>query len=383
MEQIYEYTIKLLRYVLNGDVPQLNQDIDFEDLYGFSQKHGIENIMYVGLRDLEVNVPGETMLKFEEAYKGAIVLEAMQAIELETISDAFEKAGIDHIPLKGSVVKYLYPDPSYRKSGDIDILVRNVPKEIVNEIMFGFEYQTDEDFEHYEVHYGYEKPPFYEVEIHVQLLKSSNRAYKFCSNVWEYTKLKNGSNHCYEMTNEFLYIHLLAHLCNHLYMGGAGIKILMDFYVVRNELSLDENTLDKYLKKTKLADINEMVIKLMDKWFGNSYVEDENIELLEKVVFENGSFGTKEQKEKFRVNDSFAGRLQVLFRKIFLRKAILIKRYEALQGKNYPWIIMWLYRVYYALRYRRKNIKRRVEETFSDKHYEEGMENIIKAIKER
>ena len=45
MEKIYDYTIKLLRYVLKGDVPDLPNDVDFEKLYEFGRSHGVENML--------------------------------------------------------------------------------------------------------------------------------------------------------------------------------------------------------------------------------------------------------------------------------------------------------------------------------------------------
>ena len=61
---------------------------------------------------------------FAEDYDANIMLEATQALELENLAEEFEKAEIDYMPMKGSVVKYLYAMPDYRKSGDIDILIR-------------------------------------------------------------------------------------------------------------------------------------------------------------------------------------------------------------------------------------------------------------------
>ena len=64
MEKIYDYTIKLLRYVLKGDVPDLPNDVDFEKLYEFGRSHGVENMLYVGLKDLKIDVPKDVFQKF-------------------------------------------------------------------------------------------------------------------------------------------------------------------------------------------------------------------------------------------------------------------------------------------------------------------------------
>ncbi|MGN0161970.1 MAG: nucleotidyltransferase family protein, partial [Candidatus Ornithomonoglobus sp.] len=117
MEQIYDYTIKLIRYVLNGDVPELPENVDFEKLFAFGRSHGVENMLYVGLRDLKINVPTEIMKQFRTAYEIQIMVEATQALEYECLCEIFEEADIDFLPLKGIVIRNLYPMPDYRKSG--------------------------------------------------------------------------------------------------------------------------------------------------------------------------------------------------------------------------------------------------------------------------
>ena len=157
MGQIHKYIIELIRYVLNGDMPILPENIDFENLFLFSKSHGVENMVYVGLKGCNIPVPEPVMSKLEQEYQKAIMSEAVQAIELESLSMQMDASEIDHIPLKGSVIKYLYPMPDYRKSGDIDILIKRCDEKKATDILVANGYKLADDGDAHDIHISYFK----------------------------------------------------------------------------------------------------------------------------------------------------------------------------------------------------------------------------------
>lgn len=351
MEQIHTYTIKLIRYVLNGDIPELPRDIDFETLFEFGKSHGVENMLYVALRDLKADVPKDTMKKFKTAYERAMMIEAFQALELEAISNAFETAGICHIPLKGSVIKYLYPDPSYRKSGDIDILIKPDDKKRVHKIMHENGYLVDKADE-YELHEGYRKPPFILTEIHDRLVEKNNRAYAFLSNVWENVKPMPGTRHRYEMTDEMLYVFSVAHFAKHIKNGGAGIKFVSDMYVLSKK-EIDKNTVGEMLEKSRLSEFDSILSQLTDSWFGNCGDVSPSAERLEDFVLCGGSFGTEEQSRLLKKSAVFVNRKEKIkymitktYNGIFVNYASMRSKYPILLKHRYLLPIMWIVRMF-------------------------------------
>lgn len=336
MEKIYDYTIKLLRYVLKGDVPDLPNDVDFEKLYEFGRSHGVENMLYVGLKDLKIDVPREVFQKFYYSYLMSIKIDTLQTMELEKIGKAFEEAGIDYIPLKGSVVKYFYPMPNYRKSGDIDVLIKREDEENARKVLteqLGCSPFKASD--RYEVHSAYVSKTHVHIELHRQILRTANRAYKTFKNVWKYAILSDGSEHKHRLPHELLYIHQLAHFCHHIYRGGAGIRMLMDFYVMKKSIDFDEDALKYWLKKSNLVEIDNYVNNTVDKWFGNSYSLDEDVETLVKIILSGGSFGTREMGEKIHDSTGLNGRFRQLFKRVFLpADSLVIVRPDYVDGKN-------------------------------------------------
>lgn len=383
MNPVWEYTIKLIRFVLNGDVPEQPENIDYEELFAFGKSHGVENMLYAALRDLNIDVPEETMQKFKTAYEMQIMVEATQALEFEAIAKKFELLGIDFAVFKGTLLRYLYPMPDYRKSGDIDIIVKDISKEKMDKIMVDLGYDVDDCFDEYEVHDAYTKKPFIEVEIHKQLLKTTNRAYEFCLGVWEHSKPKIDGSHQYIMGNEFMYIYLLAHLCNHLYMGGAGIRILMDFYVVRRKVRFNEKLLAKYLKRTRLTELNNMVMKLIEKWFGDNYKTEQDAEILENIVFKNGSFGSSEMHDIIISSNTRTNKLYNVCQKLFVSADMLKGRYPILEQKPCLLPFFWIYRVFDIGFHERDTVHEKMKVIVGDNaKTDKNIKNIVKAVRD-
>lgn len=350
---VHKTTIDILRYVLTGKAEKITQDIDFNELYTFSKSHGVENMIYVGLRDMNIGVPEDIMAKFKQAYEIQIMVEATQALELEAIGRAFEEAGIDYIPLKGSVIKYLYPMPDYRKSGDIDILVREKDQKKADKIMKANGYIVDEQDE-YELHKGYRKPPFILVEIHDRLVEKNNRAYDALSKVWEYAELKKGTDHHYIIDDEFLYAFTVAHLCKHIKNGGAGIKFILDIYILqRNKKQSQKEKLYSIIKSANLSEFDLIVNEIVGKWFYDNTSISTKASVLEQFIFNGGSFGTVEQKKLLNDSKAFESKLGIkgykaeqIINGIFSNVRDMKKKYEFV--RKYPvllpaaWFVRWI-----------------------------------------
>lgn len=351
MEIIYIYTIKLIRYVLNGDIPELPENIDFEALYTFGRGHGVENMLYVGLRDLNISVTNETMEKFKTAYEMQIMVEAVQALELEAIGEAFEEAGIDYIPLKGSVVKYLYPMPDYRKSGDIDILIKEEAQESACGLAEKLGYKYNYIFNKHDVHFEFEKPPYMILELHRRLVGESNRAYGFARQIWNYANLTDGHKHRYELDINYMYVYLIAHIAKHLSGGGAGIKLINDIWLMKKENRLDREKTAYLLNIARLTEIEEYISELIGRWYHDIDKNDTVIDTLEAFVLRGGSFGTAVGQLSIRASDSEDKRayvrrskLKSLKKDIFEPYDYMLEKYPILKNHKYLLPIMWIYR---------------------------------------
>ena len=380
MESTYSYIVKIIRYVLCGQAFELGADTDFQRIYECSKRHGIENIVYVGLKDLNAPVPCEIMAKLEEEYQKAIMTEAVQAIELENLSSQFDEAGIDHIPLKGSVIKYLYPMPDFRKSGDIDILIKPADEKTAMDIIAGDGYSLIEDGDAHDIHISCFKPPMMLIEIHRALVRNKNRAYGFCSGVWENVSLCEGTKHRYKMSDEFLYVYLLAHLSKHISTGGAGIRLIADMYFANNKLDLDSDKLNLFLEKAQLTDINKMVLKLTARWFDGVYENDASTDILENLVLTGGSFGNTETKKIIDGNISKRKRISRFFKMIFPSKTSLLGKYPVLKRHGFLLPLVWIHRAFILLLFKRNSVMADIKENFDVQDIDNEYSELFKAV---
>lgn len=97
-----------------------NEQIDYPALYKFSKAHSIVNTVCYALEKLNM-LPEEYAAPFRRELKIGRAREAVQELELEEISAQLESRGIKYMPLKGSVMKHLYPRPDLRSMCDLDL----------------------------------------------------------------------------------------------------------------------------------------------------------------------------------------------------------------------------------------------------------------------
>ena len=120
----FRYLFALLRSALVGaklSESELEQfsDEQIPELSEMAQKHDVGHLLAYGLK-LNGLITREEAQK--SIYKAVIRCERIN-YELEQVCAALEKAQIQFLPLKGSVLRKYYPEEWMRTSCDIDVLV--------------------------------------------------------------------------------------------------------------------------------------------------------------------------------------------------------------------------------------------------------------------
>ena len=112
-----------------------------------------------------------------------------QMVLIAQIKTLFQKEHIDHIFLKGTKLKTLYPESYMRGMGDIDILVRSdldVIKNLFKKMGIELESRTLQ-------HDQYITPEGLLIEIHPSIHKDFNPKYQtYFKTAWNHTKLVEG-----------------------------------------------------------------------------------------------------------------------------------------------------------------------------------------------
>ena len=233
--------------------------------------------------------------------------------ETKKILNFFNQNDIWYMPLKGSVIKNLYPTPDVREMNDVDILIDDTKREATKEFMLSngykpWEHKDKDDDENSD---DYIKDPFLYYEIHRCLFEKtySPEIAKHYENAKDMLVKDEGNNCGYHFTAEEFYIYLLVHAYKHFIRNGVGVRFLMDVYVYLNshqELDLEyiDNTCEKLGIKTFENDVRKVAKLMFDL---NTEVAEDSLTKTEKSVYESiigaGVFGNIETRWKNQVYD--------------------------------------------------------------------------------
>ncbi len=292
--------ISLIKAVLNGETLSLPEGCDAGVIYKMADAHDIAGLVCRGMAE-----PTE---EFKKAQSREMRKYFVQSAELEVLCGELEKAEIFHMPLKGSVIRDIYPSPDMRTSSDIDILVDKSKIENVKDMMLSQGYDMigiDE----------YEKKPLLCVEIHLDIDPVQEGLPECLKTGYDgYVKV-NGTQYRYDMTDEDQALYQIWHFAKHVLNGGAGIRNIIDIYLFDKKRSPDKEKLERMLAENGLLEFYKRVMKLCLFWFEDGQ-GDENTRLFAGFVASSGTFGNKENTVAISMAEgqSKAGRL---IRKVF------------------------------------------------------------------
>lgn len=354
--------LTLVRNALLDEKMPLPEGADFGEIAAIAKKHSILNMVYYGAANAGVNSADEVMQGLFMYSCTVVAKSTQQLYELDRVFKAFEENGIDYMPLKGSILKKMYPKSDMRSMGDADILIRTSQYHKAMPIMadLGFHQGSESDHE-----YIWKNKSLL-LELHKHLIPSYNKDYyAYFGDGWGKARLCEGSKCRYEMSREDQFIYLFCHFAKHYRSGGIGIKHLTDIYIYRKACpDMDEDYIVAELKKLVLDEFYGNVLKLIDAWLAGGEF-DEKSEFIMNIIFDSGAFGNAQnQAVSLAVRESkVAGGSKKAkgkrIRQIFFPSLKTMKiRYHILDKAPILLPFMWVVRGFDVLLFRRKNIKR-------------------------
>ncbi len=356
------YLIALLAAVLHGEVPPpILPDLDLDFLYKMAARHSVANMACYGLSRLQPLPAPDKMKAFQDARHKALAREARQEIETRQILSALEEHHIKCMPLKGFIIKHLYPQPDMRLMADVDILVNHKQMKKAGDIMLSLGYITEHTGSHHDI---YHKQPVMNIELHRALIPERTGTY--FDNSWDRARLQAGSRYSYEMSNDDFYIYLLAHMAKHYRGGGTGIRSVMDVWVYNQHYKdqLNWNYINTELEKAGLHNFAQSMKALAESWF-NPEVSDELYHEMTDFMLANGTYGTNQNASlnKFiqgkKDRDSFtAAKVKYTLRILFPDKRHMTIIFPFLQKLPFLLPLCWIIRGIRTVVYRRSNIRR-------------------------
>ena len=207
--------------------------------------------------------------------------------EIRNIKAVFEEAGIDFLPLKGAILRGLYPAPWMRVSGDIDILVRRdelakAEQVLVDKLCYTV---TREGAHHDHVN----APSGFHVDLHFQLPEREEPAKPLLDGVWDRCVKAAGKDHEYRMDDDMFYLFHVFHAAAHFQMGGCGVRTVLDTWLLNHRLEADKAKRRDLLRQAGLLKFAEALETVAEVWFSGA--EDDGYRDVEEYIFTGGLFG--------------------------------------------------------------------------------------------
>lgn len=362
MDSLQRGLINIIGSALSGRQNILPDDFDFNKAVQIAKKHQIVPIVYYGAIKCGISESEPLMQELFVLTCQYISVSEKQMYELNRIFDAFDNAKIDYMPLKGTLLKKMYPKPEMRPMGDADILIRyeQYNGEIIPLMQeLGFKEGRVSDNE-----LVWEKPYAY-IELHRRLIPSYNTDYySYYGDGWRLANVMSGTR--YAMTDEDQMIYLFTHFAKHYRDAGIGIRHLVDIWVYREQhKNMDEKYIESQLKLLQIYDFYVNIIDTLEVWFADNQ-ENSISDFITKIVFNSGVYGTEEAhalsdalKLSKKTGNKRKIKLKKLFSEIFPSYEYMCKRYNCLRGKEILLPIFWFVRLIDALIFRGKNIQQK------------------------
>lgn len=277
----------LLRYEICGiELPAEDFSYDPVALYRLSKHHDMAHLVADALTRNGILPENEKVRKaFEQEQMYAVYREIQMRTAMQKIREIFFCEKIQFVPLKGAVVRSLYPEPWMRTSCDIDILIheKDLKKATQELIKAGFTTDGKRDYHDISFFFG-----GVHLELHFHIRENIEQLDKLLSDVWKNVKEKVDME--FVETPEFYLFHHIAHMAYHFLWGGCGIKPFLDLWLLRKKGCCSEETILPLMQKCDLVPFYLAVNHLTDVWLEGK----EHTELtcqMEPYILSGGVYG--------------------------------------------------------------------------------------------
>lgn len=336
----------------------LLEGVDLSNLYTIASRHLLAGIVGTALESADIHDQ-----RFIKSSMNAVRKTVLFGVELTRVLQKFEKYGIWYLPLKGAILKTLYPAVGMREMADNDILFDDERAKDVCHIMkeLGFNIKSFDKGNH-DIYY---KEPVFNFELHRSLFNDlgDETLYKYYSNIKEKLVKDEDNRFGYHLSPEDFYIYMVAHEYKHYIGGGTGLRSLLDIYVYWKQYGkeLNKEYLRTELTKLRLRLFEKNNRKLALALFDDQILTEEQEQMLDYFL-ESGVYGSS----KIIVKNELArkGKFLFLLTNIFPTYKHMRTMYPLLKKIPFLYPFSWVCRWITALFTRPQKVLLRIKALF-------------------
>lgn len=332
-------------------------DINLEHLYRAAEKHMLTATVAYALR-----TAGITDKNFEQARAKSVRKVTAMDIDKALLFQKMEESKIWYMPLKGSLIKDLYPSVGMRQMSDFDILFDKTYSETIRQIFLDFGFTCER--------FGngnddvYFKPPVSNFEMHRELFNTNHKPeiYQYYRNIKDRLIKDKNNDFGYHFTNEDLYIYLTAHEYKHFSRSGTGLRSLLDTYVFWKNFGdgLDKAYISAEMQKLGIGDFEQQNRSLALHLFKGETLTEKDRQMLEYILFSGtyGTFGNSVENSVKRYGGGNKGKILYIKNRLFLPMNVVKEYYPFYYRHKILLPVLFFFRIGKALTTKRNHTKK-------------------------
>lgn len=334
-DKVVQLMFRLLRFEVCGaecaeEIRNAFSQEDLPKLYLSAKRHDLAHLVADALDQLALlPFDGEIPAKLRKQQMLAVYRQQRSQYELQVLSDALEAEQIPFVPLKGAMIRSLYPEPWMRTSCDIDILIQEADMARAMEVLSSrLNYRKGTESAH---DISFHTESGIHIELHHTLTNDriTPEGGEILSNVWELTKVEEGYTYRHCLTDEMFYFYHVAHMAKHIQIGGCGVRPFLDQWILNHCIAHDADARMALLKKGKLDIFAQASERLSEVWFADA-TADEKILWLENFILNGGVYGNVENRVSI-LQKKRGGKMKYMLSRIFISYESLKYYYPILQ----------------------------------------------------
>lgn len=265
-------------------------DTSIERLLAVSKSLGLSALTAYALKKRGFDDP-EIKITLAKAQRLSVLYE----VEYQRISNAMQEAGVYHLPMKGMAIRHLYPAFGLREMTDMDIWFDADYAETLRNIMTDLGYAVKQfDSSKHDV---YEKPPvcaeMHRRPINCKLLPGCEDYYQA---QWEELIRQHPDSYVLSESLEDTLVYLLVHTYKHYKMAGAGVRALLDVYILlhHRDACIDKEIVLRKCRTLGIAEFAELVLRLSANLFSRQELTPAEAQCLDEFLC-SGIYGSMDQ----------------------------------------------------------------------------------------
>lgn len=349
--KVSEYLLELLRCALHDETPSDKpEEVSWQEVFLLAKRHSVSALAWQSVSRLSEPIDPAVDEEWRTLNYKLINKYINQEHELVCLCEAFVSRNIPYMPLKGSCIRDLYPEPYQREMADLDILIHEEDLGTACDLALSVGYCIEADTSH---NVELLKKPYMCLELHRNLVPTQSVYYAYYKQPWQFAQ-PSEKQYCYEMTKEDYYVYMLVHTAKHYYGSGTGIRSYLDIFVFLNHYQerLDRVYIEAELKKLQIYEFAVAAEALAFSWFSKERLPlAEAAEEMAYYVFSGATYGQANGKDKNALRSLMAdgksakqARFSFFMRIVFLPYDKMMVQFPSLKKVPFLLPFYWIWR---------------------------------------